>query len=69
MKTFMLILKILAILLAVAGIIFVVATYGDKIVAWFKKILRKTKPIYSNKRNFDCDCFEDAADTDADFED
>ena len=69
MKTFMLILKILAILLAVAGIIFVVATYGDKIVAWFKKILRKTKPIYSNKRNFDCDCFEDADEAEAAFAD
>ena len=69
MKTFMLILKILAILLAVAGIIFVVATYGDKIVAWFKKILRKTKPIYSNKRNFDCDYFEDADEAEAAFAD
>ena len=69
MKTFMLILKILAILLAVAGIIFVVATYGDKIVAWFKKILRKTKPIYSNKRNFDCDCFEDDDEAEAAFAD
>ena len=67
MKTFMLILKILAILLAVAGVIFVVATYGDKIVAWFKKILRKTKPIYSNKRNFECDCFEEGEGSDADF--
>lgn len=66
MKNFMLIMKILAVLLAIAGVIFVVATYGDKIVAWFKKILRKTKPIYSNKRNFDCDCF-DEADTEADF--
>lgn len=68
MKTFMLILKILAILLAVAGVIFLVATYGDKMVAWFKKILRRTKPVYSNKRNFECDCFEDADGADADFE-
>ena len=67
MKTFMLILKILAVLLAVAGVIFVVATYGDKIVAWFKKILRKTKPIYSNKRNFECDCFEENEGSNADF--
>lgn len=68
MKTFLIILKILAVLLAIAGIVFLVATYGDKIVAWFKKILRKTKPIYSNKRDFDCDCFEEeVADVEADF--
>lgn len=55
MKTFSLIMKILAALLAVAGVVFLVATYGDKIVAWFKKILQKAKPVYSNKRDFDCE--------------
>ncbi len=55
MKTFSLIMKILAALLAVAGVVYLVATYGDKIVAWFKKILQKAKPVYSNKRDFDCE--------------
>ena len=32
-------LKILTALAAVAGAVYVVATYGDKIVAWAKKIL------------------------------
>ena len=32
-------LKILSALAAIAGVIYVVATYGDKIVAWAKKIL------------------------------
>ena len=32
-------LKILSALAAIAGIVYVVATYGDKIVAWAKKIL------------------------------
>lgn len=36
MKT---VLKILAALAAIAGVIYVVATYGDKIVAWCKKVL------------------------------
>lgn len=36
MKT---VLKILAALAAVAGAIYVLATYGDKIVAWAKKLL------------------------------
>lgn len=38
MKAFNTILKILAALAAVAGAIYVVATYGDKIVAWAKKV-------------------------------
>ena len=36
MKTFW---KILAATIAVAGVVFVLATYGDKIVAWAKKLL------------------------------
>lgn len=61
MKTFSLIMKILSALLAVAGVIYIVATYGDKIVAWFKKLLKKAKPVYSNKRDFDCEYSEDFA--------
>ena len=36
MKT---VLKILTALAAIAGTIYVIATYGDKIVAWAKKLL------------------------------
>ena len=36
MKT---VLKILTALAAIAGVVFVIATYGDKIVAWAKKIM------------------------------
>ena len=36
MKT---VLKILTALAAIAGTVYVIATYGDKIVAWAKKIL------------------------------
>lgn len=41
MKTFNVIAKVVAALAAVAGIVYVVATYGDKIVAWAKKLLGK----------------------------
>ena len=34
-------LKVLAALAAVAGLIFVIAAYGDKIVAWAKKLMAK----------------------------
>ena len=39
MKTFSLIVKIMTALAAIAGVVYVVATYGDKIVAWAKKML------------------------------
>ena len=41
MKTVM---KILAALAAVAGVIYIIATFGDKIVAWAKKILPCCQP-------------------------
>lgn len=41
MKTVSIVLKILAALIAVAGIVYVVITYGDKIVAWTKKLLSR----------------------------
>lgn len=49
MKAFETVVKILTVLAAVAGAIFLLATYGEKIVAWAKKILAscpccKTEP-------------------------
>lgn len=38
MKAFNTVMKLLAALAAVAGAVYVVATYGDKIVAWAKKL-------------------------------
>ncbi len=42
MKVFNVIAKILAALAAVAGAVYVCATYGDKIVAWAKKLIART---------------------------
>jgi hypothetical protein len=39
MKAANIIVKVLVALAAVAGAVYVIATYGDKIVAWAKKIL------------------------------
>ena len=41
MKTVNTVLKVLAALAAVAGAVYVIATYGDQIVAWAKKLLAK----------------------------
>ena len=47
MKIFNVVWKIVAALAAVAGIAFVIVKYGDKIVAWFKKVFGDL---------FYCDC-------------
>ena len=48
MKTIKAIAKLLITLTAIAGAVYVVATYGDKIVAWAKKLMEscpcKCKP-------------------------
>ena len=54
MKAINLIVKIVAALAAIAGIVYIVATYGDKIVAWAKKLLGCC-PC-----NGECECFEEA---------
>lgn len=61
MKTFTLIAKIVAALAAVAGIVYVVATYGDKIVAWAKKLLGKSccNDCCEDCACADCDCNEE----------
>ena len=46
MKTFYKVLKIVAIIAAIIGIVYVVAAYGDKIVAW----ARRTMGRLFNKR-------------------
>lgn len=59
MKVFSTIMKVLVALAAVAGAVYVVATYGDKIVAWAKGLLGK---CCCNKccDEGDCCCDEEA---------
>ena len=55
MKIFGIVVKIVAALAAIAGIAFVVVKYGDKIVAWFKKVFGDL--FYCEcDCNCDCDC-------------
>ena len=53
MKAVNTVLKVLAALAAVAGAVYLVATYGDKIVAWAKKTL-KSLPCCNC-----CDCCDE----------
>ena len=62
MKT---IFKILAALAAVVGVIYVAATYGDKIVAWAKKMLGMC-PCCCDADCEDCPCEDDCDDCSCD---
>ena len=52
MKT---VLKVLTALAAIAGTVYVIATYGDKIVAWAKKIMAAC-PCCNNTCECECEC-------------
>lgn len=56
MKTASIIAKILAALAAIAGVVYVIATYGDKIVAWAKNLLKRDECCECECE--DCDCEE-----------
>lgn len=52
MKAFWTIMKILAVLAAIAGIVYIIAAYGDKIVAWARKLLNRQKPIFTYSTSY-----------------
>ena len=55
MKVFGIIVKIAVALAAVAGIVYLAATYGDRVVAWAKGLL-KGKCCCGGNCDCDCDC-------------
>lgn len=57
MKVFGIIVKIALALAAVAGIVYLAATYGDHVVAWAKGLL-KGKCCCGGNCDCDCDCEE-----------
>ena len=60
MKAVKIIAKILAALAAIAGVVYVIATYGDKIVAWAKNLLNRTKCNCTCEGDCDeCECEAD----------
>lgn len=54
MKVFNTIVKILAILAVIAGVVYIAATYGDKIVAWARRLLRKATARFRGVHTFPC---------------
>ena len=65
MKAFKVIAKIVVALAAIAGIVYVVATYGDRIVAWARKLLNSC-PCCGCGCDCDCDCDCDECDCECD---
>ena len=57
MKVFGIIVKIVLAMAAVAGIVYLAATYGDRVVAWAKGLL-KGKCCCGGNCDCDCDCEE-----------
>ena len=55
MKVVSVILKIVGALAAIAGIIYVIATYGEKIVAWAKGLLGKFSKCTCEECTCPCD--------------
>lgn len=62
MKVWSVIVKIVLALAAVAGAVYVVATYGDRIVAWAKKLLNSCPCCCGCECDCDCDCECDECD-------
>ena len=60
MNCFKTVMKILTALAAIAGVVYIIATYGDKIIAWAKKLLEscpcKCKMDECSVCECDCDC-------------
>ena len=56
MKAFKTLLKVLAVLAAIGGAVYVGMTYGDKIVEWVKKVLRIDMPEGECCCDEDCCC-------------
>lgn len=60
MKAWKIVLKIVAALAAIAGAVYLIATYGDKIVAWAKGLLNRAKCGCTCEGDCDaCECEDD----------
>ncbi len=53
MKVFTNIMKVLAALAAVAGVVYLLATYGDKLVSWAKGLCHKNECYFTDACNED----------------
>ena len=69
MKNLSIVLKILAVLVAIVGAIYVIVTYGDKIAAGVKTAVEFMRKKFFTKKESDFEDFVDAGLAIDDFED
>lgn len=69
MKVFNKIVKVLLALAAVAGVIYVIAAYGERIVAWAKNLLARMRGEVDSfyEEDFEDEIYDEAT-TEEDFE-
>ena len=75
MKIFGIVMKVVVALAAVAGAVYLAATYGERVVAWAKKTLNRGEcecccdcDCDCDECDFDCDCEECDCDCDCNCE-
>ena len=56
MNAFKTVMKILTALAAIAGVIYIIATYGDKIVAWAKNLVENCPCKCKCNCDGECEC-------------
>lgn len=69
MKAVKTIMKILAALAFVAGIVYVVAKYGERIVAWARELMYRCCEFFGIECSCCCDCDCENCDCEGDCED
>ena len=68
MKVFNKIMKVFLALAAIAGVIYVIAAYGERIVDWAKNLLTKLRAKFDNFYDEDFEEFYDEETDEEDFE-
>lgn len=65
MKVFAIVMEVLAALALIAGTVFVVVRYGEKIAAWFKRVFKLEAPFRVCDDGDDCTCDPEDVDQEA----
>jgi hypothetical protein len=68
MKVFNKIMKVFLALAAIAGVIYVIAAYGERIVAWAKNLLTRLRGKFDSFYDEDFEEFYDEETDEEDFE-
>ena len=65
MKVFAIVLEVVAALAVIAGVVFVIVRYGEKILAWCKRVLKMDAPFRVCDDDEACTCAPEDVDEEA----